>query len=194
MALLKTTTSATLFGQLCQNVMYFNYSSPGPTYLEDMAVGISTGFINAIKGYVIDQVLWNSVVVTDISAGSGGPTYTLPIAIAGTGGGDNRAPLNVAFVLRFQSGLSGRKNRGRIFIPGISANWLSTGFVDAARLAAWATPLANLTTNFITSGSNPYKLVIHGRTDSGSTFVPVTSITLRQFPGSMRRRMVGVGI
>lgn len=196
MALLRVTQTMNMFGQTCQNVLHFNYPSPGPTYLLDMATGMETAWVQAVRPSTIGDVFFLSTTVDDITGGAGGPTFTKNYTYQGSSGFDTASQLNLAFVLRLETGLSGRKNRGRVYMPGQHPGHTTSGFVNATGQALWNTPIFNLKLNFIQGGGagNPYYLVIYTRGDPTGTFRTVRDIVLRTTPGSMRKRMLGVGI
>lgn len=196
MALLRVTQNMLLFGQVCQNVLHFNYPSPGGTYLQDMAAGMETAWVQAVRPSTIGDVFFFSTQVDDITGGSGGPTFTRNYTWQGSSGFDTASQLNMAFVLRLETGLSGRKNRGRVYMPGQHPGHTSSGLVNGTGAALWAGPITNLKINFLQGGSagNPYYLVIWTRGTSTGSFRTVTDIVLRTTPGSMRKRMLGVGI
>jgi hypothetical protein len=182
------------YGQLCQNVLHFSYPDmPVSTGLSTAADQVDTGWVDQVKLPISGNVAFTSIRVDDISAGPGGATFTKLISKVGAQDVDTYIPLNTAWKLRFQTGLSGRKNRGRCFIPGIRTGYNTSGMINALGISQWTTPLTNLNAWFCVGGSADIQLEIRHRNSSGDTYTAVTSIVLSNTPGSMRSRMIGVG-
>jgi len=195
--LLRVTLHMSMYGQTCQNVIHFvdTQSSPDPLTLQNMALSIETGWWIIIRPAIIQQVALSKITVDDITSGPNGPFFEKAVVLFGAGGSDLACQLQSGWVLKIQSGLGGRKNRGRIYVPGMSPGFTTSGLVNVTGAGQWTTPLSNLRINYIEGGAAcRFKLVIHGRTDPGNVFVTATDIDLRTTPGCQRRRMVGVGI
>lgn len=194
MSLLRCTVSSLLWGSICQNVLHFTHDGATQTDMENMALAIETGWIPIIKVAIANQVTFFQVRVDDITNGANGPTFTKTFSITGTGGSDDAVAPNLAYVLQLQTGLAGRKNHGRCFIPGMRPDGLFRGLISPNHQAAWVTPLSNLNLNFVQGGVSDFELAIHTRGGPTDAVRPVTHIQLRSTPGSMRTRMVGIGI
>lgn len=194
MALLRCTISMLEYGQLCQNVLHFDYPDmPGTTGLSLAADMVHSGWVANIKLPISGNILFTSLRMDDIGGGPGGGTFTKLISDVGAQDMDSFIPLNTAWKLRFGTGLSGRRNRGRCFIPGIRTGYNTSGFINALGISQWTTPLANLVGLFAAGGSSELTLQIKRSSLSGPDPIPVTSIQLSNTPGSMRSRMIGVG-
>jgi len=81
------------------------------------------------------SVLFTEWIVTDISVAGGAQVTQVPTTANGQATGSQSAA-NAAFVASLRTGLSGRSNRGRTYVPGIS----QSSIVDAQHVAgAYAT-------------------------------------------------------
>ena len=193
---LRVTISQLWFGQNCQNRLHFEYTNDAnPAYLEDVATGIETGWIPMVRPATNNDVTFFSIKVDDLTNGPSGPQFTKTISIPGSGGDDAASPLGLAFVLKLQTGLSGRRNRGRYYACGQSPGHCTRGLLNASGISRWDNPIVNLKANFVLGGANQqdYHLVISSGTHGLDQLRIVKDIQLRTTPGSMRRRMVGVG-
>jgi len=110
-------------------------------------------------------------------------TYTLPTPREGgaTGG---RMPNQVAAVVSLRTGFSGRRNRGRMYLPlnevalGADGN-IDSGLVDTV-LTAWATAFTDL------NAGDAGKVVVVSQV--GDSFKPVTSVVMDSRPDIIRKR------
>jgi len=193
-AKLRVTISMLMYGQLCQNVLHFDYPDmPGSNGLSLAANEIHTHWVGNVRLPISGNVQFTSIRVDDIDSGPGGPTFTLLISDVGAQDQDSAIVLNTCWKLRFQSGLSGRHNRGRCFIPGVRTGYQAFGFINANGISQWTTPLNNIRGKFTPTGDSFLTLVIRQKTAGSVSYVSVTTIQLSNTPGSMRSRMIGVG-
>jgi len=194
MTVLRCTLQMLLWGSVCENVLHFTGPAFSDVLLENMALAIRTGWIPSIKPAVASQVTFFQTKVDDITDGGTGSTRTDTYSIAGTSGSDDAVAPSIAFVLQLESGLAGRKNHGRIFVPGVRPTGLFHGIVSPDATAMWTTPLSNLNLNFNSTGVSDFHLCIHTRGGPTDAVRPVTHIQLRSTIGSMRTRNVGIGM
>jgi hypothetical protein len=183
-----------MYGQLCQNVLHFDYPDmPAATGLQNAAADLEANWLSQIRLPISANVQWNSIRMDELSTGGAGLTHTRLVTILGAQPVDSFIILNIAWKLRFQTGLSGRHNRGRCFIPGVRSGWMNSGFMHASGIAAWTAPVAALIGRYCVGGSGFMKL--HIRRTFGGTHdtIPVTTMQISNTPGSMRSRMIGVG-
>jgi hypothetical protein len=102
------------------------------------------------------------------------------------------APPSVAVVLTRTSSTPGRRNRGRIYLPGIPKEWCVDGLLSPAGVLA-VSPLASFMTEDIDAADPEGFLhsVIWSRVNQNYT--DITLIKLRSILRSQRRREIGVG-
>lgn len=92
-----------------------------------------------------------SIVGVDGVFGSASGDITHTSTAAANNGGSASAPLpqNCAVLVRKNSGVGGRANRGRLYVPGPAEGTISsTGVIDATPLAAWQTAFNNFLLGF----------------------------------------------
>lgn len=110
--------------------------------LETVAQAVVAWWNSNMKNLVTASLALESVTVTDWTVPNGiQHVETLLIPSAGTATGDDM-PSNVASVVTFYTGFTGRSNRGRVYNGGLAAlhingNTLVTSYVTAM-LTAWA--------------------------------------------------------
>lgn len=194
--LFQVTLTGNHFGQMIQNVLHFTEEDPPDALpLENLANAAET-FINIIRPAINQQVIYTKISVDDLTNGPAGAFIQRNINLAGSGGSDSASQLNACWVLKKETGFHGKRNIGRIYIPGMSPGFTSNGIINTSGINQWTTPLQQLNDNFTTSGliQRNWTMVVWGRDQAATAFVPVRKLGLRTTPGSMRRRMVGVGV
>jgi hypothetical protein len=183
-----------MYGQLCQNVLHFSWTDmPALTGLSLAADDVHTNWVGQVKLPISGNVTYTSLRIQDITSGPAGPVFTKLITDQGAQDIDTNIVLNTAWKLRFQTGLAGRHNRGRCFIPGVRTGYMTSGFINALGISQWTSPVANLNARFASGGTSPMTLVINRSSGSGPDPINVSNIQLSNTPGSMRSRMIGVG-
>lgn len=121
--------------------------------------------------------------------------YDAPAAVTGERGTtSDQLPSTVAAIITWTTGLTGRNNRGRTYLPPTSEGdllaglWASTYFPTGMGNFADAMieAMAELT---VTHAG--WQLGV--RSETFDAFQPITGYVLRQVPGTVRRRRFGVG-
>jgi hypothetical protein len=189
----RATINMLVFGQLCQNVLFFTKTDAVLADLEALANSLDATWVAQIKVPLAGDVNFFKIEIME-EEGSVHHVYSKAIVQNGGNGNDSSCPLNLAWVIQKQTGLSGRHYRGRIFMPGLRPGYITNGLVNSTGQALWPTRITNLkaayTGNSPTSG---FSLVLYNPHNPGFGTTGVTDIQLRTSPGSMRRRMLGVG-
>jgi hypothetical protein len=124
--------------------------------------------------------------------------YTLPSPQAGTAGGSTQAN-NVTYAVKFQTGLAGRSQRGRIYVVGLSTTAMASpnGVVSTTAAAGFVSSYNTLIANLISAG---YNLVVTSfRHDGayraeGQNSIITTAAVTDSYSDSMRRRLPGRGM
>jgi hypothetical protein len=101
----------------------------------------------------------------------------------------------VACLLKLQTGVRGRANRGRVYLPyvseGATLSGIMTGSIVSSMQTAWTTFLGGVNT----ASPVGYELGVasyaraHGGT--GAHFTPLTQLTVESFTATQRRRQPG---
>ncbi|RPJ19620.1 MAG: hypothetical protein EHM35_20435 [Planctomycetaceae bacterium] len=125
--------------------------------------------------------------------------YSYPTAYPVGGVGTAALPNQTALIFSLKTGFAGRRFRGRFYLGGLAYGSLqSTGLWQSATITAsntYGTAARNLN-----AGVQAVPMVVHSPTNAAvpgtqcqdcSTLV--TSIIVRDIPGTQRRRRIGVG-
>lgn len=114
---------------------------------------------------------------------------------AGVGGRVETTPVSnqVSFAIRFTSALTGRSNRGRFYVAGLTdGDFSSPNYVDISRVSAWVTNLGTLQAACL---AVDFTLSIVSRVQGGvrldfGELIPVTAIGFSDLRvDTMRRRL-----
>jgi hypothetical protein len=135
-----------------------------------------------------DQLILKAVEFKSLNAGGGAGTseswFGNGTAIGGYGGGV--LPQNCALLVRKVTGLTGRKHRGRMYVPGI----LHEDFVSNTGLltnAAWGALVARF--NQLLIDLADVQPVVNHKSDPGLAATPITRLDVQQLIATQRRRL-----
>lgn len=107
----------------------FGFANAGPQDAEACRIDIATAWYNTIREQMCDSVIQSSQLVK-LGPNDDGPTA----AGVGTGAGlltGSAAPPQVSWLVSKRTALGGRRNRGRMYIPGIPETSVSPfGSID----------------------------------------------------------------
>lgn len=118
--------------------------------------------------------------------------YVTGFPIVGTGSGDE-LPHQVAIVVKHKTAYAGRSYRGRHYIPAITESYVSAGLLLAADRNALQTYYDDIVAAVGASGANTdIQWVVWSQ--KLLTYNAVTDTVVRDVPGVIRRRRVGVGV
>jgi hypothetical protein len=190
MSIWKVTVSMTFMGQLNQNRLYVNDQAENGTG-DAVCAYIRDHWVNNVKFAMNAGVVFTQVDAVRVGA-SGDQATLLLLNTHGSQSEETQTCPFAAWVLQFRTGISGRKFRGRAYIPGYRFGDQQFGRITAGGVTIWSSVLLALNEDLTDHGGSNMNLVIHGEHESHDT--PVTSIQLRPIMGSMRRRNIGVGV
>lgn len=149
--------------------------------------GVATAVNTAIGASGIMGRLSSNLGITNLHV-KNGPDSTGPFAdvsVTRTGGSAGDTNPSTALLVNKASALGGRKNRGRMFFPGlIEADVGNAGVVTGTALTAFQTQFTSFLTNL--SGANIPMVLLH--TD-GSTPTLVTSLNVASLVAIQHRRL-----
>jgi hypothetical protein len=162
--------------------------------------------------------LWgnNMTVVSNQCRREGGRQYAGLFAgtTAGGSGAGDPLPPQCAFVTTLQTGLIGRRKRGRIYVPGLNEGDQNGGIFTTSAMTSWGTRLTTFMNKYKNGGVSPdFTLGVWSeRIASGcvpnpnakghipqdvphpeQAFTPVAGHTARNIVYTQRRRTFGVG-
>lgn len=191
MAIKRVTLSATMYGQLLQNRFYVDVLD-GQLDERAVAVDIRGNFMPHYRNLTVEDVRWFDIAVQSV----GGPANLVHHEPVSIGGGQlTEAHLDpfATWVIQLQTGLAGRKFRGRMYAPTPRAGDFRLGFMTPqgeALANAVLGPLNNLYTTD-SQANHPIRFVIHGETEAHDTHVE--QFVMRTTKGVQRRRNINVG-
>lgn len=173
------------------NVWHVENTTPITPSVLSSTLALFDGWLTTdYAGLIQPSVLFQEWIVTDISVAGGAQITGTPTAPNGTAAGVQSAG-NAAFVASLRTGLSGRSNRGRTYVPGISVS----AFVDAQHVttvyaAAVNTAFANLVTILVAASQHLAVLskFLGGVLRVAGLLIEITQIITDTKVDSQRRR------
>jgi hypothetical protein len=190
MPIMRCVISMRFFGQLNQNVLHLNTAETGATE-EQVADYIDSFWVDQIKIGCNSSLLFFNIGVKNVSSG-GAAQFDKIISKTGSQSAESQTCAFAAWVLKFGTGLAGRKFRGRAYIPGYRFGDQQFGQITAGGLALWNPILTQLRLKFTQGGGGAHYLVIRGSGGEPHD-TAVQTIQIRNTMGSMRTRNIGVG-
>jgi hypothetical protein len=165
---------------------------PDPT--KDTVLEVATGVVNAweavnsIRSQTDDNVVLEGIRVK-FGPNATGLDGTIGYSKAGSFATAGVTP-QVAILVRKNTALGGRSNKGRMFLPGLGeAAVEASGQIITSSLTNWQTAvdifLAGLGTELVPM------VLLHNATEQAPT--PVTSLSVQSLVASQRRRIRRVG-
>lgn len=197
-AIVRAIVKMRLHGQLCENILHLrtkNALIPD----NEIAATVRDQYWRALNDEISEEVTCETVSVQEIFPT---PTDPFELAVAEVGAQvGNAIPTSVAAVVAMKTGLGGRRNRGRKYIPGLLMSNCENSVIDDARFASLQAVMNNINSWFQQGNalSNLVWGVLHRRAAGApvpldaAAFVPVTSVILRRVLGTMRSRIPGHG-
>jgi hypothetical protein len=147
------------------------------------AIELHDAFGDAFMPEVTSQLTLSETHVK-YGPNSVGPTYVFAGPVNGSNGGPP-APPNTAFLLEKKAALGGRKNRGRMFLPGVDGDEFSPGgVISSGRFGTLTAAAANFLDALETLESP--MVILHSASSDPST---VTELLLDPVLATQRRRL-----
>jgi hypothetical protein len=183
--------------QRVENTLYFLSSTPySLSTLQDACNALSESWITNIMPLLADGLFLIETFGRDLSVGEGAEATT-PAPSNTHGAFGVQVSNNVSFCVSFRSGVAGRSNRGRNYLPGIpaaalaTANTFDTGWVGdiLSAYSAVATDMSDLGFQHVIA-SRYHNGVVRpsGQTQNVTSYLAVDNIV-----DSQRRRLPGRG-
>lgn len=190
MPIYKAVITASLFNQLVQNRIYLQ----SETFQEsnEVASHVWNSWVTPIRQLQHAGVKYQNVTVTQVDPPSG-LSFTETRVLFGAQAEETQGLSFSCGVLRFQTGVAGRGNRGRYYVAGHRQGATHFGQFDVSELTLWAQQTALLEQAYVgpTGGSTGIGLLIRHAATGG--FHSVQAIAMRPILGVQRRRNIGVG-
>jgi hypothetical protein len=197
MSLNRVTISALFYGQTVQNVFYL-LNADGGTPMSAIAQKVYDEFIGSsgtvgIKHLCSSEVVWISVKVEDVTTPAPSPAI---LAINRAGDLPPTDYINPAgcFILQLRTGIAGRSGHGRIYLPGVTPDFMVHGLRGPNADPYIAQCMPGLKNAWLGVHAPDLYLVVHKKNGSFADHHEVTDLQISTHIGIQRRRMPGVGI
>ena len=192
MGLYQVTISMLMHGVQMNNVFHFSGTDTWTnTVANQLAVEVRDTWINKVKNEHTADVVYNNINVRLL--GTDFAPFNLPISIAGVQGGHPNNQTEMAYVVRKRTNLIGRKNRGRIYIPGAQASSSDNGFLQQVRITNITTQLATANAQWCgqPGSTSQFRMVVKHKTEG---FESVTALVVAPQYSMLHSRRVGIGV
>jgi len=186
MALYEVVFTGLWWSQLWQNKVHFN--SIAPIDAAGVALEMYTNFWGNYKQGMISDVSLVNIAVTR-KEGNVLEQHTRAVQETGVHSGEPGNTIFRAGVIQKKTGLAGRKERGRIYAPGIRGGGVERGVLTFNEQQVWNAITGAIKGAFIDPGTSDLRMVIK----HPEGFTNVTELTMRPVMGVMRTRNIGVG-
>lgn len=175
---------------------YKQLADPADPPAEALAIAFRDACIPTYLDLLLDS---SEVIQLEVRQVTGGlAAFDLAIAEFGTNSGVDQLPPQVSPLVSWRTGLAGRRNRGRTYLPAPPENVqdagaLTSGFVSS--ITTWANTTLLLTIEDVET----WQHVVYGAPCPSCTpprsenIVNITSFLVRNDLRTQRRRVVGVG-
>lgn len=190
------------YGQQMVNTLWFKLPGGWTTSdLTDLATALNSWVVAELLPQLSNTVTFLGTEARDMSAaGAEGVDIIVP---GGSPGLNPNAPMpsNVTAAIKFGTGLTGRSNRGRNFIPGFASNNILNDRVTSAAQAFFQTAYELLPTYIVGLGAEHVVASLYSGVDGSGNPIPrasgitnaVVSYALNTALDSMRRRLLERG-
>lgn len=161
---------------------------PGP--LGDVAAGLHNAMATIWSGFgAAAYTLQETTLVFNNAGTEFEVSYVDP-----TSGGNNVTvvPQNTAYLVHKRTGLTGHRNRGRFYLPGVIESVVDNkGLVDGATVAAWNTALTGYLSDVAAVGGILGMSLLHTPSDDVPTPADtlINGLSLDPIVATQRRRL-----
>lgn len=176
------------------NVMHFRARSGTPTPA-DLFSALNTNVTGPMWWPTQSSMYINQVNIIALDGVGATQTFTTDGSVKWTGAQAGEGTAQVCSIVKFSTGLRGRANRGRIYLPYAAESVVSGGRLSGAGLAAGITAWGTFWNNLSARTPIAYDLGVasYDRKHSGASahFTQLTSITIEALTATQRRRQPG---
>jgi len=174
-----------------RNIFTAQYNGMGG-YPDDLAVDDWQAYLNSvyspIQTLLVNTMTANQYVIYHLVLGHWEPIGTIAPSVTFSNTGDTYAPGVAAVVTALAAGV---RRYGRKFFPGLSESLITSGYLTAAAVAAFASAGLAYVTPFGLAGD----FIPGVYNEMAASFKPFLGEAIaRAIPGYQRRRKQGVGI
>lgn len=170
------------------NTLYVQNEVPQADWLA-LATKADNDWVRKVNVFQGQNVTWTSATI-NYTRTDGPPSQSFPLNRPGAVAGI--LPMQVAYVVKVQTGLAGKGNNGRWFISGLGTGQNIDGRPANSSLNTWATQNAAILAAW--SASNPLggPLCLYAR--QRDLLIPITNLIVSTVFGTLRSRKFGRGI
>lgn len=180
-----------LAGQTAVNVIHIKTQASGVT-----PAAVFTCLDAHVTANMWDTTSDNSgittVKITPLDGSSASADFLTSRPARWAPAGSGQAVPNVAVLVKLQTPLRGRDNRGRIFLPFTGESSISNGIVDAATVVTMTTAWNTFADDIDADGTTPMDLGVASydrrHAGAGAHFNAASAITVEGVAGTQRRR------
>lgn len=178
--------------ELAVITMHIYFKTANSTF-DGAAAYVTTNLINLLKVKQASTFRWDEIRGLTVNTTPPLATlYNTGYPIAGTTVNEEQAH-QVALVVSTKTAYAGRSYRGRNYIPAIPENQITAGLFDNATVDAVQTYYDDFVAGVGADGSNDdYMWVVWS--EKLQAYFGITDTIVRNVPGIVRRRRVGVGV
>jgi hypothetical protein len=197
----------TLHSQECQNAYYFTNKQElvSDDHLIAQTQQLADDWLFRMSGDLLNcqstQLFWVRTTTTAVIPHNG-PFHTHIIESASGFVPNDALPSYCAAIITLNTGFSGRRNRGRLYIAGIPEDGTSNGEIEAGLFSEYVNFANSLKANFgVLTGSTAYEMVLYSHKDGDDNFgrptmagvKRLTTIQAKRKLGTQRHRLIGHG-
>jgi len=187
--------------QETNNVLHFGTNTVNPAYLQlllDIIDCLRTNRAMFSDAFTVEKLTARELYPVPLDEIELTPSPAL------VGSGLPALPTFNAALISLSTGLGGRSNRGRLFMPGVISNDVSNSKISATGLAKWQAFITCMIGKFVGAADNvdavPFNWVVLSRKKSGVNYATagdavarVRSAQIKDVVATMRSRKLGVG-
>lgn len=197
MTVCRVTVVGVIAGQTTNNVMHFRSVDTTPDMIAALGPLVRDWFVdNPMRLNCDGHMSWSKVHVNPLE--SSVLPYDISFSMVGVGGPSTNFLPFVTAVFQLQTGVAGRRGRGRIYAPGFGQGQFNNGLWDDSAMVRLNAVAAALQAFWVDVSGPNYKgqgwdMVVCPRGDPSSP-LGLSAVVARTMVGSQRRRQLGVGI
>ncbi len=190
-----------LHSQETNNVLHFGTNTVNPNYIQlllDIIDCLRTSRAMFTDQFTVEKLTARELFPVPLDEIEQSPNPAL------VGSGLPGLPSFNAALISLSTGLGGRSNRGRIFMPGLITNDTASSKITAVGLPKWQAFITCMIGKFIAADPNvdsiPFHWCVLSRKNSGVNYatagaaaVAVRSVQIKDVIATMHSRKLGVG-
>jgi len=187
------TQSIPSIGQTYQNVVHFYGPGGAGDTAQALAAELTANFMPKIANFQSWFLGWQFLHIYNAES-SGTPVYIHPLNNYGGLAQEGYVYPTLCYKISVQSTVGGRAGRGRFFVAGGRASWMTAGGITQSAATNGGAQLTALIARYSNTGTSSFKWCLIHKDAQNFIVKPMTSLLLRPYMGMQRRRNYGVGV